>query len=45
MTAATDMGQEDLAALREVGKTLAFLKEPEPPAGLKDAFSKIPVFK
>lgn len=42
---AMGMGQEDVSALREVGKTLAFLKEPEPPAGLKDAFSKIPVFK
>ncbi len=42
---AMGMGQENVEALREVGKTLAFLKEPEPPAGLKDAFSKIPVFK
>lgn len=42
---AMGMGQEDVAALREVGKTLAFLKEPEPPAGFKDAFSKLPVFK
>ena len=42
---AMGMGQEDVEALREVGKTLAFLKEPEPPAGLKDAFSKLPIFK
>ena len=42
---AMGMGQEEVSALREVGKTLAFLKEPEPPAGFKDAFSKIPVFK
>lgn len=42
---AMGMGQQDVAALREVGKTLAFLKEPEPPAGFKDAFSKLPVFK
>lgn len=42
---AMGMGQDDVAALREVGKTLAFLKEPEPPAGFKDAFSKLPVFK
>lgn len=39
------MGQEDVAALREVGKLLAFLKEPEPPKGIKDAFAKLPVFK
>lgn len=42
---ALGMGQEDVSALREVGETLAFLKEPEPPAGIKDAFSKLPVFK
>ena len=42
---AMGMGQEDVSALRDVGKTLAFLKEPEPPAGLKDAWQKLPVFK
>ena len=31
--------------LREIGKLLAFLKEPEPPKGLKDAWSKLPIFK
>ncbi len=29
-------------ALREVGKTLAFLRQPEPPAGLKDALGLLP---
>ncbi|MFN3985788.1 MAG: 4-hydroxy-3-polyprenylbenzoate decarboxylase [Rhodocyclaceae bacterium] len=33
------------APLREVGKLLAFLKEPEPPKGLKDAWEKLPVFR
>lgn len=42
---ALGMGQEDVSALRGVGETLAFLKEPEPPAGFKDAFSKLPIFK
>ena len=42
---ALGMGQESVEALREVGKLLAFLKEPEPPKGLKDLVSKIPVFK
>lgn len=28
---AMGMGQEDVSALRDVGKLLAFLKEPEPP--------------
>ncbi|TRX55260.1 4-hydroxy-3-polyprenylbenzoate decarboxylase [Thalassomonas sp. M1454] len=39
------MGQKDISALREVGKLLAVLKEPEPPKGFKDALSKIPVYK
>jgi 4-hydroxy-3-polyprenylbenzoate decarboxylase len=33
------------SALREVGKLLAYLKEPEPPKGLKDAWDKLPVLK
>ncbi len=32
----------DAQALREVGKTLAFLRQPEPPAGLKDAIELLP---
>ena len=39
------MGQKDVSALREVGKLLAMLKEPEPPKGFKDALDKLPVFK
>ncbi|MCP1065341.1 4-hydroxy-3-polyprenylbenzoate decarboxylase [Serratia symbiotica] len=39
------MGQEDINALREVGKLLAFLKEPEPPKGFRDLFAKMPKFK
>lgn len=42
---ALGMGEESVGALREVGKLLAMLKEPEPPKGMKDAFSKLPVFK
>jgi len=42
---AMGMGEDDLTALREVGKLLAFLKEPEPPKGLKDAWDKLPIFK
>ncbi len=42
---ALGMGEESTEALREVGKLLAFLKEPEPPRGLKDAWEKFPVFK
>src|SRR5439155_10221179 len=35
---ALGMGQESVAALREVGKLLAFLKEPAPPKSLIDAW-------
>ncbi len=42
---AMGMGEESVGALREVGKLLAFLKEPEPPKGLKDAWDKLPLFK
>src|SRR5215467_2542629 len=42
---ALGMGEESVAALREVGRLLAFLKEPEPPKGLKDAWQNTrPVF-
>ena len=42
---AAAMGQEDLVALRELGKLLAELKQPEPPKGVKDAIDKLPVLK
>ncbi|MBT2773474.1 4-hydroxy-3-polyprenylbenzoate decarboxylase [Halomonas sp. ISL-60] len=42
---ALGMGQDSVEALREVGKLLAFLKEPDPPKGLKDAWDKLPIFK
>lgn len=42
---ALGMGQSSVTALREVGKLLAYLKEPEPPKGLKDLWEKLPVFK
>ncbi len=42
---AMGMGEESAEALREVGKLLAQLKEPEPPKGVRDAWEKIPVFK
>ena len=42
---ALGMGEEDIGALREVGKLLAYLKEPEPPKGLKDAWDKWPILK
>ncbi len=42
---ALGMGRQEVGELREVGKLLAFLKEPEPPKGFKDAFGKLPLFK
>ena len=42
---AIGMGRSEVKELREVGKLLAYLKEPEPPRGFKDAIDKIPVFK
>jgi len=42
---ALGMGEESTQALREIGKLLAYLKEPEPPKGLKDAWDKWPVLK
>jgi 4-hydroxy-3-polyprenylbenzoate decarboxylase len=42
---ALGMGEDSVQALREVGRLLAFLKEPEPPRGMKDAWEKLPVFR
>ncbi|MDQ7072731.1 MAG: 4-hydroxy-3-polyprenylbenzoate decarboxylase [Gammaproteobacteria bacterium] len=42
---ALGMGEESVEALREVGQLLAYLKEPEPPKGMKDAWQKMPIFK
>ncbi len=42
---AAAMGVDDAAKLREIGKLLAYLREPEPPAGLRDLWEKFPIFK
>ncbi|MCX2979517.1 4-hydroxy-3-polyprenylbenzoate decarboxylase [Halieaceae bacterium IMCC14734] len=42
---ALGMGQESLTALREVGELLAYLRQPDPPKGLRDAWDKMPVLK
>ena len=39
------MGQEDLEGLRDVGKLLAFLREPTPPSGWKDLWQSLPSYK
>ena len=42
---ASGMGADSVGELREIGKLLAFLKEPEPPKGMKDAWQKLPTFR
>lgn len=42
---ALGMGEDNVESLREVGQLLAYLKEPEPPKGFKDAMEKLPIFK
>jgi len=39
------MGVEKPAALRELGQLLAYLREPDPPQGLRDAWEKLPLLK
>lgn len=39
------MGYTSTSALREMGEFLAFLKAPEPPQGLKEAFLQLPLYK
>jgi 4-hydroxy-3-polyprenylbenzoate decarboxylase len=42
---ALGMGADSTDALREIGKLLAYLKEPEPPKGLRDAWDKLPMLR
>jgi 4-hydroxy-3-polyprenylbenzoate decarboxylase len=39
------MGVEDVSALRELGKVLATLREPEPPKGFRDLWDKLPLLR
>ncbi len=42
---ALGMGAENVDALREISKLLAFLKQPDPPKGLKAAWESLPIFR
>jgi len=42
---AMGMGTDDVSQLREIGEVLAFLRQPDPPKGLKDLISKAPLVK
>ena len=39
------MGREDTTQLREIGELLAFLREPEPPKGIRQFFDVLPKYK
>jgi 4-hydroxy-3-polyprenylbenzoate decarboxylase len=39
------MGQQDLEGLRDVGRLLAFLKEPSPPKGWRGLWQSLPSYK
>ena len=39
------LGEDNTTSLREVGKLLAFLKEPAPPKGFKEAMKTLPIYK
>ena len=39
------MGRESTAELREVGRLLAYLKEPEPPGGFRELWETVPILR
>ncbi|TXS94252.1 4-hydroxy-3-polyprenylbenzoate decarboxylase [Parahaliea maris] len=42
---ALGMGAENIEALREIGEILAYLRQPDPPKGMRDAWDKAPILK
>jgi 4-hydroxy-3-polyprenylbenzoate decarboxylase len=42
---AAGMGAESVQALRNIGELLAYLRQPDPPRGMKDAWEKLPLFR
>ena len=42
---ALGMGAESVSALRGIGELLAYLRQPDPPKGMKDAWDKAPILK
>ena len=42
---AAAMGVPDVASLREIGRLLAYLREPDPPRGLRDVWEKLPIYR
>ena len=39
------MGRDAVSGLRELGELLAYLKQPEPPKGLREAWEKLPLLR
>ncbi|MFA7554934.1 MAG: 4-hydroxy-3-polyprenylbenzoate decarboxylase [Spongiibacteraceae bacterium] len=42
---ALGMGQSSISKLREIGELLAYLRQPDPPKSLKDAWEKAPILR
>jgi 4-hydroxy-3-polyprenylbenzoate decarboxylase len=42
---AMGMGRKNTSALREIGELLAFLREPDPPKGIRQFFNVLPKYK
>ena len=42
---AMGMGAESIEALREIGELLAYLRQPDPPKGMRDLIDKAPLLK
>jgi 4-hydroxy-3-polyprenylbenzoate decarboxylase len=42
---ALGMGADDVGALREIGNILAYLRQPDPPKGLREVWDKAPLLK
>ena len=42
---AAAMGAESVEALREIGELLAFLRQPDPPRNLREAWRALPIFR
>ncbi|MFV0279034.1 MAG: 4-hydroxy-3-polyprenylbenzoate decarboxylase [Parahaliea sp.] len=42
---ALGMGADSIEALREIGELLAYLRQPDPPRGMRDAWDKAPVLR
>lgn len=42
---ALGMGADNVSALREIGELLAYLRQPDPPKGMRDAIDKAPILK